>query len=98
MSSAQDKFRVLQACGQWQFEVGVIAWPHPHTPEIKWATFRTWKRPPTESRVEVAKAAALRNPRFFRTCTRCGELHNTGHMHDELICQSCAERHFGVIY
>jgi formylmethanofuran dehydrogenase subunit E len=48
--------------------------------------------------VERARVAALKEPRFFRRCVRCGELNNAGHMHDREICQSCAERFFGVVY
>ncbi|MDB6071678.1 MAG: hypothetical protein JWL81_2849 [Verrucomicrobiales bacterium] len=96
--SPVEEFRVLEAQGQWQFQVGIVAWPQPHTPEIRWVTFRTWKRPATESRITLAKAAARRSSRFFRTCKCCDKLKNAGHMHDPQTCQSCAEREFGIAH
>jgi hypothetical protein len=98
MSPNYEEYRLLETAGQWQFQVDVIVWPHPHEPETSWVTFRTWKRPPTEARIALAKAAALRNPRFFSTCKHCGELNNAGHMADHSTCYGCAERYFGVVH
>ena len=93
-----DFFRCVENAGRWEFQVGIVTWDGPHTPEIKWKTYRTWMTPPNEKRLQKARSAAIAKPRFFRTCTRCGELKNTGHMLDKQICQFCAERHFGVVY
>ena len=78
--------------------VAIVKWEGPHTPSLDWTTFRRWKREPTEERLQKAQAAALARPRFFRTCSICHELNNAGHMHDDHICQGCAERHLGVVH
>ena len=93
-----EDYRVIESEGQWCFQVAVVIWPTPHTPELRWTTFRKWKRPPAEPQIARAQAAARINTRFFRTCSLCGELHNVGHMHGPDICQSCAEQHLGVVY
>jgi len=96
--SAFEEFRIVGEPGAWCFEVGVVGWDGPHTPFTRWKPFRTWKTPPPEARLERAKASARKDPRFFRTCTRCHELTNAGHMHNDHTCQSCAERHLGVVH
>jgi len=82
----------------WVFQVGVVTWPEVHTPGLAWKTFRQWKTQPDASRTCRAQAAALRQSRFFRTCSSCHEITNAGHMADVETCQSCASREFGVLY
>ena len=93
-----DFFQCVEIAGRWEFQVGVVTWDGPHTPEIAWKKYRTWLTPPTEKRLQKAREAATAESRFFRTCTRCGKLNNVGHMHDEETCQGCAERHLGVVH
>lgn len=76
----------------------VVTWKGACAPGTEWKTYCHWRRRPAADRVERARVAALKEPRFFRRCVRCGELNNAGHMHDREICQSCAERFFGVVY
>lgn len=82
----------------WVFLVGVVRWRGPHAPWVDWRAFRRWKTMPNEDRLARARAGALRDTRFFRRCTYCETLCNVGHMHERDICQSCAERHLGVVY
>ena len=89
-------FRCLPEQGQWIFEVGVVDWPSPSEPCLVWKRFRTWKHEPNPARLRSARTAATK--RYFRTCTRCGELNNLGHMHDADTCQGCAERYLGVVH
>jgi hypothetical protein len=91
-------FRVHQLEDGWAFDVGVVQWPSPYSPELKWCQFRLWSRKPDAARIARAQAAALRQPRFFRRCTTCNELHNAGHMHGPDLCQSCATEKLGVVY
>lgn len=94
----EEYFQCVEVAGRWKFQVGIVIWDGPHTPEIKWRTYRSWLTPPTEKRLLKARAAAIAKPRFFRTCTRCGELNNAGHMHDKETCQGCAGRYLKVVY
>lgn len=91
-------FQCVEADGHWEFQVGVIAWDGSHTPRTDWKKFRSWHTQPDATQLVDARTAALKNPRFFRTCTQCGELNNAGHMHDQDICQGCATRYLGAIY
>jgi len=91
-------FQCVENAGRWEFQVGIVTWPEPHTPSTEWKTFKSWTTRPDATRLARARASALKSPRFFRTCERCGELHNAGHMHDRTTCQSCAERYLGIIH
>ena len=99
MSDELDQyFHCVKTDDHWDFQVATVNWPHPHEPELAWVTFRRWKTVPGPARLQKARTAALANPRFFRICSRCKELNNAGHMHDQQTCQSCAERYLGVVH
>jgi hypothetical protein len=91
-------FRCVENAGSWEFQVGVVTWDGPHTSGITWKNYRNWKSKPDVARLARARASALKESRFFRTCTHCGELKNAGHMHDRQSCQGCAERYLGVVH
>jgi len=93
-----EYFRCVETEKGWEFQVGVVTWGAVHRPVLAWKTFRLWKTQPDASRSRRAQAAALRQPRFFRTCARCHEINNAGHMYDAETCQFCAERELGVVY
>ena len=77
--------------------VQLITWEGPHTPVSRWhLTARV--EMPDPAAVEKAVDEVLANPKYFRTCVRCGEHNPVGWMHSEDTCQSCAEKHFGVVY
>jgi hypothetical protein len=92
-----DFFRCVKNANGWNFQVGVVAWDG-HDPSLDWQNFRLWKTAPDADRLQKARASALTRPRYFRTCNMCHRLNNVGHMHDRDTCQSCAERHLGVVH
>jgi len=92
-----DFFRCERRDDHWAFEVAVVEWDS-QMPRLAWKSFRHWPTAPDSKQLDEARSAALKTPRFFRTCTRCGELNNAGHMFDRRICQGCAERFLGVIF
>ena len=53
---------------------------------------------PMHQTSEYIRHAATSDTRYFSACTRCHELTNAGHMHDAQTCQTCAERHLGVVH
>lgn len=89
-------FQCVENADRWEFQVGVVVWVGAHTPTIMWKRYRSWSRQPDAARLARARASAIKEPRFFRNCSICGEIHNTGHMHDQQTCQGCAERYLGV--
>lgn len=93
-----DFFRCVENAEGWTYQVAVVRWPHPHEPVLEWITYRSWKTQPDADRLQKARASALTRPRFFLTCNMCHRLNNVGHMHDHHTCQSCAERHLGVVH
>ena len=92
-----DFFRCEETADGWRLQVGIVTWDG-QTPELEWSTFRQWKTQPNKGDLTEARDAASSDTRYFRTCTRCHELTNAGHMHDAQTCQSCAERHLGVVH
>ena len=93
-----DFFRCEETADGWDLQIATVAWPHPHEPELEWSTFRQWKTQPNKGDLTEARHAATSDTRYFSACTRCHELTNAGHMHDAQTCQSCAERHLGVVH
>lgn len=91
-------FQCVENAGRWEFQVGTVQWDGPHTPHIEWKTYRSWRTQPNAARLARARASAIKEARFFRTCKSCDRIRNVGHMHDPQICQGCAERYLGVIH
>ena len=93
-----DYFRCVEHAGRWAFQVGVITWNGPDAPEITWKNYRRWRTQPDADRLARARAAALKEARFFGTCAHCGALNNAGHMFDSDLCQGCAAKSIGIVY
>ena len=70
----------------------------PSRPTTYWRV--VLRLPPDASRTVVLKARreVLKNPKHFATCAECRELNPVGWMHDEEICQACAQGRHGVVY
>jgi type I restriction enzyme M protein len=79
-------------------EVAVVEWHGPHEPGLCWEEYQSWVGTPTDGEVKTAQLRALADPEFFKQCGRCGERCNVGNMHDDTICQGCAERYLGVVH
>lgn len=94
--TVDEYLRFRQADGSWVLEVGRVEWPHPHEPCLIWTPFRTWTREPRAEQVLAARTAAIEQ--YFRTCVHCHELCHIGHMHDQQICQGCAEGVLGIVH
>ena len=75
-----------------------ITWYEPSRPTSYWRT--VVRLPPSASATAVVKArrALLKNPKHFGVCAECGERNPQGWMHDEALCQSCAEANHGVVH
>jgi hypothetical protein len=78
--------------------VRTISWPEPHNPTSSWRTLLRLPKTATPAEIDAARQELLNNPKFFRICTMCHERNPCGWMHDKTICQSCAEKHLGVVY
>ena len=81
-----------------QILVREIRWDGPYTPISTWAIARTLPAIPSESEIENAVARILEDDRYFQVCNECGERKPLGWMHDESICQGCAEANHGVVH
>ena len=81
-------------------------------PTVEWtmgsygpaATSRLWKRVPWEQHIkperllELLEAALAERQAEFSTCRFCEQWLPPEHMHEHDICQSCAEKHLGVVH
>tara|TARA_R110002020_G_scaffold204177_1_gene408090 strand:- start:1063 stop:1485 length:423 start_codon:yes stop_codon:yes gene_type:complete len=81
-----------------------VRWDGPHTPTIhpRLVTSINWKSLPTFEIICLIGMAidSTRKHRLenFTTCMKCGKTKPPEWMHGDGICQSCAERHLGVVY
>ena len=81
-----------------------IRWEGSHTPLVRPKQLATlnWQRLPASvtllSLHSLVEAAVEIRRAKYRKCDRCGETKPPEWMHDEQTCQSCAERHLGVVY
>lgn len=81
-----------------------VHWNDPYTPEIvpeKFASIGCSEVTKSELTSKLSplieKARETRRARF-RQCVRCSGVNPPEWMHGDSICQSCAERHLGVVY
>jgi hypothetical protein len=79
-------------------EVAVVEWHGPHEQGLCWEEYQSWVGTPNDGEVKTAQLRALADPEFFKRCGRCGERCNVGQMHDDNVCQMCAERYLGVVH
>ncbi|HBN74725.1 MAG TPA: hypothetical protein DD473_02660 [Planctomycetaceae bacterium] len=81
-----------------------VRWDGPHTPTVhpRLVTAINWKSLP-DFDITCLIGMAIESTRRhriekYRTCLRCGETNPPEWMHGDDICQSCAERHLGVVH
>ena len=81
-----------------------IRWDGPGEPTVRPKQLATlnWKRLPSSTTMTtlhglISAAIEIRRSKY-RKCEKCEEIKPPEWMHDEDICQSCAERHLGVVY
>ena len=94
----EEFLAVQRGRGGLVIKVREIHWDGPHTPREEWVVYRELPQHAAADDVQAVIDAALSDPRYFRSCTRCGEKNPVGWMHSDTVCQSCAERHLGVVY
>ncbi len=84
--------------------VFAIVWETPYSPVLgpELHASLDWKKLPADSLrqrlddvIEEARQIRLRK---YRTCERCGETKPPEHMHSCEVCQSCAEKHLGIVH
>jgi hypothetical protein len=79
-------------------KVALIDWPSPAEPRTRWHVVTRLPSETSERDIAASRRALLKNRRYFRLCNTCRENNPIGWMHDDHICQSCAERTLGVVY
>lgn len=79
-------------------EVLIIDWPTPSQPVSSWVAAATVRGTPSLEKLQERVLRVLGTKKYFRVCGECGERNPMGWMHDNKICQSCAERNHGVVY
>ncbi len=72
--------------------------PKSDTIAEKWSKYKELPKDLTEADLNSAKDALLKNSKYFRTCHICNELNPTGWMHNDTMCQSCAETELGIVH
>ncbi len=94
----RDFTRTEQVDGGLRILVGSVDWDGPAHATLSWSVASELPADSSASVVEEAIVEILASPEHFAHCEECGELNPLGWMHDERICQSCAQRHHGIVY
>jgi hypothetical protein len=101
-----DPGEVIVRISGSKFSIAVftIRWDGPHTPVVRPKQLATlnWQRLPASTAMMtlhglISAAVEIRRAKY-RKCERCGETKPPEWMHDEQTCQSCAEKHLGVVH
>ncbi len=75
-----------------------IGWRDSHTPISIWELVAKLKADVSSAEIDAQVHQALNNKEYFQVCKECRERNPCGWMHSKSICQSCAERHHGIIH
>jgi hypothetical protein len=93
-----DYMRVARSDNTIEIQVEMIEWPHPHTPTSSWHTIDKLDKFTSQEVIDEIVEKTLSDKRYFKVCNECNERNPVGHMHDNKICQSCAENNHGIVY
>jgi hypothetical protein len=96
---------VVRVCGSKVLvAIFAVTWNGPHTPVLRPKAIGSlnWRRLPASGtkvglRSLIESARELRLAKYGK-CERCDETKPPEWMHNDKICQSCAERHLGVVH
>ena len=99
----KEFIRVDRTGSETTIAVCKIQWDGPHTPVSNWKIAASFPAETTDDNVATVVAGILRDRHFFQVCTECNERKPNGWMMGngtplDSICQSCGERHHGVIF
>lgn len=90
--------------GKISIALYAVRWEGPHTPSVRpqQLAVLSWRRLPAAATLTALDAIVrgvveLRRS-GYRRCVKCGETNPPEWMHGDDICQSCAQRHLGVVY
>ena len=81
-----------------QILVRKIGWDGPTEMISKWEVENYFKIGVSETEIEQAVERIIKNGRFFRLCSDCGEYKPVGLMWENYICQGCAAANHGIIF
>jgi hypothetical protein len=85
----------------WEYAVN---WETPHSPMVRPIRVGSvvWRRIPNPSAISAVRSLidAARESRLakFSVCSHCERRKPPESMHDEDVCQSCAQRDLGIVY
>ncbi len=75
-----------------------IDWDGPAKPISSWLEWKRLASGASEDEIKQTAALVLEDPAYFRYCVECGEQNPIGWMHDDRVCQTCAQSKHGVVY
>jgi hypothetical protein len=75
-----------------------VSWTGPADPVRRLCAVIHVPRGLEDSVARAVERVRARREASLRSCRYCGERNIPGHMHSKDVCQSCAERHLGVVH
>lgn len=95
----EEFISVERTAGGVELLVRTIDWEgRPYDPVSKWEEGMSLPASASEMDIQEASFKLLENPSFFKRCIECAERNPLGWMHDNDICQRCAQESHGVVY
>ena len=95
---ANKYIRSIRLDNTIEIQVEIIKWPHPHTPTSSWHTIKKLDGSTSQEVIDELVENTLIDSRYFKVCNECNERNPIGHMHNNKICQSCAENNHGIVH
>ena len=81
-----------------EIKVCYVKWDGPHTRETDWRVIKKLKLNASDKEINLAIERLIGNPKYFRECTECKQIHMVGDMDDNFLCHGCASEMLGIVY
>ena len=94
-----EEFIRVEARGdRIQVLVCEVSWDSPYEPVSTWTPAKKLPSGSPPEEVAAVVEGLVHDRRYFQVCTECSVRKPAGWMHDEKLCQGCAQRVLGVVY
>jgi len=90
--------RVRTLANTIEIQVAMVEWISSHESELIWHTVEQLHCDTTDESLAAKQQALLDDLCYFKMCNECNERFPVGRMHNNKICQGCAEQKHSVVY
>ncbi|WNC70080.1 hypothetical protein RI845_08060 [Thalassotalea nanhaiensis] len=84
--------------GVIDISVEMVDWLGPHEPKREYRIVKKLPLNTSDDQLERELKKLTSDDKYFARCAQCNKANLRGHMHDEYICHTCAEKHHGIVH